>query len=317
MRAVSAAGVEKVDTVRVAASAPADHLAAGPYCRGIDSGNGRISEASGCPTVRASVISTACVKSHRRAVAESAPNDHFTPAPHGRVIGSASGRVSDAGSCPTIGAWVVSSARVQTVVRDVKAAPDHHFAAAPDPGVTVPANRGVGRAGGDPAIRYRIIFAPGVQKDRLISSTPDDHFTASPHCRVTPSALGHAGRAGGGPSVSARVISTAGVKPCSVISPTPDDHLTAAPDCRVRFPCRGCVVGGDTCPTIDDWIVSAAGVGLPKRKTITFSAPNNHLIASPYSDVQSSVGRCVYEARRCPTVSGGTISAAGVQTIGG
>jgi len=118
-----------------------------------ESGNGRIGEAGGCPTVRASVISAACVKLERRGVAESAPDDHFTPGPHCRVIGSASGRVSDAGSCPAIRAWVVSAARVQTVVRDVEAAPDHHFAAAPDPGVTVSANGRVGRAGGDPAIR--------------------------------------------------------------------------------------------------------------------------------------------------------------------
>ena len=46
-----------------ASSAPDDHFAAGPHCRVISSGIGRVGGAGGCPTIRAGIVSSAGVQS--------------------------------------------------------------------------------------------------------------------------------------------------------------------------------------------------------------------------------------------------------------
>ena len=65
------------------------------------------------------------------AVADSAPDDHFTAGPHCRVIVSGSGRVGGAGGCPTIRAGIVSPASVQIAWSSLST-PDDHFTAGPD-----------------------------------------------------------------------------------------------------------------------------------------------------------------------------------------
>ena len=42
-------------------SAPDDHFTAGPHCRVIASGSGRVGRAGGCPTIRAGIVSPAGV----------------------------------------------------------------------------------------------------------------------------------------------------------------------------------------------------------------------------------------------------------------
>src|SRR5260370_5481927 len=69
---------------------------------------------------------------------------HFAAGPHCRVKFSASGRAGGAGSCPTVGAGIVSPAGVKQAA-EVGSAPDDHFAAGPHCRVNV---SGSGRAGG-------------------------------------------------------------------------------------------------------------------------------------------------------------------------
>ena len=46
----------------VVTSAPDDHFTAGPHCRVIFSGSGRVGGAGGCPTIRAGIVSPAGVQ---------------------------------------------------------------------------------------------------------------------------------------------------------------------------------------------------------------------------------------------------------------
>ena len=75
-----------------------------------------------------------------------APDNHFTPAPHCRVIGSCSGRVRGASAYPIVRAGIVSAAGVENAERIIgRATPDDHFAARPDCRVILSA---IGRASG-------------------------------------------------------------------------------------------------------------------------------------------------------------------------
>src|SRR5207248_4524779 len=111
--------------VQIAAEpAPDYHLAARPDCRVIPSRRGRVGGAGGCPTVGAGIVASAGVQWVGTEVIDaSAPDDHFATGPHCRVIPSGSGRVSGAGSCPTIGAGIISPAGVKKVAA-VTSAPD-------------------------------------------------------------------------------------------------------------------------------------------------------------------------------------------------
>jgi hypothetical protein len=80
---------------------------------------------------------------------KSTPNNHFTAGPHCRVTGSASGRVSRAGVCPTVSTGIVSAAGV------FSSAPNDHFTAGPDCRVLLSGTRGI--SGG--RSRPRIICA--------------------------------------------------------------------------------------------------------------------------------------------------------------
>ena len=80
------------------------------------SGRRRTDGASGCPTIRARIVSAAriCIG----ATGSSTPDNHFAAGPYCRVIISPSGRVGDAGGCPAIDGRVVSAAAVQILVAD-------------------------------------------------------------------------------------------------------------------------------------------------------------------------------------------------------
>ena len=60
----------------------------------------------------------------------STPNDHLAAGPHGRVKPRASGRVGQAGGCPTIRAGIVSPAGVESWPGN-PSAPNNHFTAGP------------------------------------------------------------------------------------------------------------------------------------------------------------------------------------------
>ena len=131
-------------------SAPDDHFAAGPHCRVIASGRGRVGGACGCPTVGAGIVSSAGVQGPGDTV--SAPDDHFAAGPHCRVIQSARGRVGRAGGCPTIRAGIVSPAGVKTEPIWISSTPDDHFAAGPNCRVENSGLGRVGRAGCSPRV---------------------------------------------------------------------------------------------------------------------------------------------------------------------
>src|SRR5206468_2139098 len=141
------------------------------------------------------IVSAAGVQ---RSVTKSTPDNHFAVSPHGRVIVSLSGRINGTGSCPTVGAGIVSPASIEMVV-EIASAPDNHFTASPYCRVIVSASGCVGRAGSRPAIdssalRLRAVSPAGVEIHAAIISAPDDHFTVSPHRRVPLSGRGCVGR---------------------------------------------------------------------------------------------------------------------------
>src|SRR5437763_9868665 len=61
-------------------SAPNDHFTAGPDCRMIRSGSGRVGGAGGSPTIRAGIVSPAGVDKVS-AGDDTTPDDHFTAGP--------------------------------------------------------------------------------------------------------------------------------------------------------------------------------------------------------------------------------------------
>ena len=104
---IFAASVQKVGAIP---SAPGDHLAASPHRSVLVSTSGRTIGARGCPGVGDGIISAAGVQ--KAVTVKSAPDDHyhFTFDPQRRVMGSDSRRAGGAGSCPNVGAGVVSAA---------------------------------------------------------------------------------------------------------------------------------------------------------------------------------------------------------------
>src|SRR5205807_406490 len=74
---------------------------------------GRAVGAGSCPTVCAGVISSAGIQ--KATVVRTTPDNHLAVSPDCRVILSASRRVGEARSCPTVRARAVPSAAVQIV----------------------------------------------------------------------------------------------------------------------------------------------------------------------------------------------------------
>ena len=98
--------------------------------RVLRSGGWCVGGAGGYPTIRARIISPACV--HPVVVTCSTPNDHFTAGPDCRLKGSGFGRVGRAGGYPTICAGMVSPASVQGVGSSSNSTPNDHFTVSPN-----------------------------------------------------------------------------------------------------------------------------------------------------------------------------------------
>src|SRR5437016_13481707 len=94
------------------------------------------------------------------------------------MVRSGSGCVSGASGCPTVGAGVVSPARVQKTAI-AESAPDNHFITGPDGSVPLPAFRRVTGTGGCPGVRRRVVSAAVVQRGTTVICAPDDHLSAS------------------------------------------------------------------------------------------------------------------------------------------
>ena len=225
---VSAAAV---DRPRVTIPTPDKHFSAVPNCPVNGSGNGRVGRARSCPTVGTGIISTTGVKRRRAIVSVTTPDDHFITRPDCGVILPPTGRISGAGSCPTVRNGIVPSPGVDVVARhNIPSAPDDHLSTGPHCRVEdAPIGRTRGTRG-RPTIRAGIVLSSGVQgKAHEVNAAPDDHLTASPHCRVAASASGRVGGAGSRPSICGGIVSPASIVRVSA----PHDHFNACPDPRV------------------------------------------------------------------------------------
>jgi hypothetical protein len=92
-------------------------------------------------------------------VADSCPNNHFTPGPNCRMAITRRRRVRSAGSHPTIRNWSVFSTGVN---RPIKSTPDDHFSASPNSRVVVAPCGRVRKTGGCPTVCAGIIPPAGV-----------------------------------------------------------------------------------------------------------------------------------------------------------
>jgi hypothetical protein len=126
------------------------------------------------------------------------------------VIIPASGRVGGAGACPTIGARIISPARIEDRWSRSKTAPDDHFTAGPDCGVNIPSRWRVDGARRCPTART--ISPAGVEIIAAGASAPNDHFTAGPDCGVFKSRKGGIDGAGWNPAIGDRIIHAAGIR---------------------------------------------------------------------------------------------------------
>src|SRR5207248_9010304 len=115
--------------------------------------------------------------------AESTPDDNLAAGPDRRGIGTATGRVDDAGGCPTVGAGVISPAGVK-IAGIISSAPDNHFATDPDCWVTVSGSGRIGVVRGCPTVAAGIISPAGVQMDAT-AGVSGDRFVGGQPCRRT------------------------------------------------------------------------------------------------------------------------------------
>ena len=157
--------------------------------------NRRVSGASGCPTVRAGIVSAAGVD---------------WPLIPPQMIISLPSRLRC--ECIVEGALVVLVAvqlsvpglylpPVLRVALTARSAPDDHFASGPHCRVIGSCGRRVCIVGRHPTVRSGIVSSAGVRKrTRDRTTAPDNHFAAGPHCRGP-------ARPSGGPEVAAQVSS--------------------------------------------------------------------------------------------------------------
>src|SRR5439155_21231144 len=88
-------------------SPPNDHFTAGPHCRVIGSGIGRVGPAGGHPTVSAWIVSPAGIQP-----AAAAPDDHFAASPDCCVNNWAVRRIGSGGCRPAVRARIISAVGV-------------------------------------------------------------------------------------------------------------------------------------------------------------------------------------------------------------
>ena len=106
LRIVSPAGIQLLDID----SAPNDHFAAGPDGRVFQSAIGRVGGAGSCSNYPCWDCIFRRVFGRPPCGSTSAPDNHLTAGPDGRVTGiGADGAFSRAGGCPTIGAGLYLS----------------------------------------------------------------------------------------------------------------------------------------------------------------------------------------------------------------
>jgi hypothetical protein len=280
---VSAARVQIGVVHDLISSTPNDHFAARPDCRVTPSGVGRVDRVGSRPAVRVGIVSPAAVEGAVTTTSVSTPDDHLRAGPHRAVILPCGRRVDGAGSCPSVGGWIVSVASVGFGGRGA-AAPDDHFATGPHCSVTGPGGGRVGRARGYPTVGRGIVSRAGVQHDKVVAfPTPYNHFTAGPYCRVAVARVQLIHIAGSCPGVvdaSAnrrgrgcgcrcgrgcrtrypRAVPPAGVQIAAAATPSPDDHLAAGPHCRVIDSTLGRASGASSCPRVGVGIVSSSVV---------------------------------------------------------
>jgi len=211
--------------------------------------------------------------------------------PDCRVILAAIGRAGGAGGCPIVGAGIISPAGVQIVNRTIikKSAPDDHLAASPDCRVRAPHAWRVSSAGGCPTVCARIISPAGVQivAKRAGPSAPDDHFSSGPDRCVIRSAIGRVGGAGGCPTIGNRIVSPART--------------------RRSWGWNWSARWGRAWGWAWAWVW---GWGWSWGRS--YSAPDDHLTASPDCCVKGSGSGRADGAGGYPTVRAGIISPAGV-----
>ena len=113
----------------------------------------------------------------------STPDNHFTAGPDCRVAGTDSGRVAQAGGCPTIREGIVSSAGVQSY-RCCYFRPRRSFHCRSIPLCDPPASRRVDSAGGGPTICAGIVSSAGVQHRYRPSLPPQTIISLPVHTAV-------------------------------------------------------------------------------------------------------------------------------------
>ena len=225
--------------------APHNHFTVAPDCSGSGSGIGRAGGGCGCPTVGARIVSSAGIEIGGTALhvisSASAPDDHFTASRNCYVPKSSQRRASGADRCPTVGARIVSSARIQGVAVIVNSAPDDHFAASQHREVTPSAVRRTKGVSRGPTVGDGVVPPARVKTGRwreLMRAAPNDHFAASPHRRVKASAVRRTKGVSRGPTVRDGVVPPASVKPSlwearEAMKTAPDNHFATGPYCRV------------------------------------------------------------------------------------
>lgn len=300
---ISSSGVQIVWTM----TAPYDHFLACPDCPVILSGRGRVSDTSGRPTIFVWVVSAASVGLRRTTETDSTPDDHLAASPHCGVTVSRVGSIDEAGSCPTVGAGIVSAACTLDIA--VVPTPNNHFAAAPNCGFKCSAIRRVCGAGGCPAVCAWIVYsACGCITN--IPSAPYDHFTAAPDCYMQVSRRRRVRGGRSDPTVGVGIIFAASVESIvAAIEPAPDDHLVACPDGCVQISATRRVCCADGCPTVRGGIISLAAIRPWLRSDR--SSPDDHFTPSPNCCVKVSAK----PGRRYPAVGAWIISPASVEIV--
>ena len=156
---VSATGVQ-ID--RLISSAPDDHFTPRPLYGVVPSSLGRVDCAGSCPAVRVWIVSAAAIKTAIAVIDGSAPDDHLAAGPYCRVQLSGSRGAGSAGSCPTVGDWIISAPGIQLAKWVVGPAPDNHLGASPYCCVTGSPNGWVGGTGRCPRIFGWVVPAASV-----------------------------------------------------------------------------------------------------------------------------------------------------------
>jgi hypothetical protein len=193
-------------------SAPDYHLIPTPYRCVRISRSRCVTRVSCCPSIRDRIICATCVKIAR--VGVTTPHNHFAACKNCGVRSSRSWDIGGAGSCPTVGSWVVFAAGIEVVIGTVRkiTAPHNHFTAAPNASVRESSGGRVGGARRYPTVSARIVPGASIQAEIIHAiSTPHDHLATRPYGSVKSPCARRGRRAGSCPIICARAIPPASV----------------------------------------------------------------------------------------------------------